>query len=157
LNKADLSGAYTWRGEAHRLLNDYEASLADYARAIEINPRSVFPVANRAEVYRNLGKYDLAIAEATKATKIDPALTAPYAIRGLAYESADNITAARADFQKTLTMKEKGKDAGWAQDQARTHLAAIERKAGNLDEALRLYDAAIRGNSNMAAAYNGRG
>jgi tetratricopeptide (TPR) repeat protein len=125
LSNNDLAGAYNWRGEAYRILKQYELALADYARSIEINPDSVYPFANRAEVYRMQGKTDLVIADATEAIRIDPELNASYAIRGMAYEKKGDIARARADFNKALALPVKGNDGPWAQEIARNHLQSL--------------------------------
>jgi tetratricopeptide (TPR) repeat protein len=122
LSEHDLAGAYNWRGEAYRILKQYELALADYGRSIEINPQSVYPFANRAEVYRLQGKFDLVIADTTQAIRVDPMLNASYAIRGMAYEKSGDTTHARADFNKALALPVKGNDGAWAQDIARNHL-----------------------------------
>jgi tetratricopeptide (TPR) repeat protein len=124
-NTHDLAGAYNWRGEAHRILKEYELALGDYARSIEINPDSVYPFANRAEVYRLQGKFDLVVKDTTQAISIDPALNASYAIRGMAYEKLGDIERARADFNQALSLPVKGNDGPWAQDIARNHLQSI--------------------------------
>jgi len=122
VSQHDLAGAYNWRGEAYRILKQYELALADYSRSIELNPQSVYPFANRAEVYRLQGKYDLVIADTTQAIRVDPMLNASYAIRGMAYEKIGDKDHARADFNKALSLPVKGNDGAWAQDIARSHL-----------------------------------
>jgi len=122
LNKADLSGAYNWRGEAHRILHQNDDALADFAKSIESDPQSVYPHTNRAELYRNMGKYDLAIADATEAIRLDPAKSASYTVSGLAYEKIGDMAKARADFNAALSMPIKGFDGAGAQQVARTHL-----------------------------------
>jgi tetratricopeptide (TPR) repeat protein len=125
LSRNDLAGSYNWRGEAYRVLKQYELALADYSRSVEINPQSVYPFANRAEVYRMQGKYDLVIADASQAIRIDPMLNASYAIRGMAYEKVGDKEHARADFNKALALPVKGNDGPWAQDIARNHLQSL--------------------------------
>jgi tetratricopeptide (TPR) repeat protein len=125
MSQRDLAGAYNWRGEAYRILKQYELALNDYARSIEINPNSVYPFANRAEVYRLQEKYDLVIADTTQAIRIDPMLNASYAIRGMAYEKKGDVAHARADFNKALSLPVKGNDGPWAQNIARNHLQSL--------------------------------
>ena len=135
LSRNDLAGAYNWRGEAYRILKQYELALADYARSIEINPQSVYPFANRAEVYRMQGKYDLVIADASQAIRVDPMLNASYAIRGMAYEKIGDTEHARADFNKALALPPKGNDGSWAQDIARNHLQSMGGGGASSDSA----------------------
>ena len=126
LSQRDLASAYNWRGEAHRILEQYEVALADYARSIELNPNSVYAFTNRAEVYRLQEKYELVIEEATHAISIDPAMNASWAIRGMAYEKLGDIEKARADFNKALSLPPKGADGPWGQDIARNHLKNLD-------------------------------
>ena len=158
LNRRDLAGAHNWRGEAHRILKQYELALADYAKSIEINPDSVYPFANRAEVYRMQGKFDLVIADATQAIRIDPALNASYAIRGMAYEKMNDLDHARADFNKALELPIKGNDGQWAQDIARNHLQSIgsgENRGGATNAGTNNVD--INTNTNNAGQNRGGG
>jgi tetratricopeptide (TPR) repeat protein len=124
----ELAGAYNWRGEGFRLWEKYDKALADFGRAIEIEPQSVYPYTNRAEVHRVMGNYDEVIADATQAIRLDPALNASYTVRGLAYEKIGAVEKARGDFNKALDIPKKGNDAGWAQDVARDHLKGLDTK-----------------------------
>jgi tetratricopeptide (TPR) repeat protein len=128
LKGRELAGAYNWRGEGFRLWEKYDKALADFGRAIEIEPQSVYPYTNRAEVNRVMGNYDEVIADATQAIRIDPALNASYTVRGLAYEKIGAVEKARGDFNKALDIPKKGNDAGWAQDVARDHLKGLDAK-----------------------------
>jgi tetratricopeptide (TPR) repeat protein len=124
----DLAGAYNWRGEGFRLWEKYDKALADFGRAIEIEPGTVYPYTNRAEVHRVMGNYDEVIADTTQAIRLDPALNASYTVRGLAYEKIGAVEKARTDFNKALDIPKKGNDAGWAQDVARDHLKGLDAK-----------------------------
>ncbi len=124
----DLAGAYQSRAEGHRIIKEYDSALAEFARAIQIDPQSAIIYANRAEVYRMLGRYDAAIADTTRAIGLDPTLNATYTLRGLAYEQTGQIDKAREDFKQALARPPKNADGGWAQDVARKELQRLEGK-----------------------------
>jgi tetratricopeptide (TPR) repeat protein len=126
LRGKDLAPAYQDRAEGNRLLKNLDASLADFDRAIDLNPRAPVPYVNRAEVHRLRGEYDEVIADASRAMGIDPTYTAAYTIRGLAYQEKGDLARARADYNKALAMPASRNDGQWAQDVARSRLKALE-------------------------------
>ena len=46
----------------------YGEALADYSRAIELDPRNAWAIASRGETYGRMGRYDEALADLTRAT-----------------------------------------------------------------------------------------
>jgi len=130
INSKRLSGdnlaiAYQQRAEGYRLLEQYDRALEDFARAIKIGPRLAYNYLNRAEIHRLKKNYDKVVEDASQAIRLDPDLNASYTIRGLAYENMKNVSAARADYNKTLSIPVKGNDGPGAQDVARTRLKEI--------------------------------
>jgi tetratricopeptide (TPR) repeat protein len=128
LRGRDRAGAYQSRAEGHRIIKEYDSALADFARALEIDPQNALTYSNRAEVYRMLGKYDAVIADTTQAIKLGSKLNATYALRGVAYAQTGEIDKAREDFKRTLALPPEGADASWAQDVARRELQRLEDK-----------------------------
>ncbi len=121
----NLAIAYQQRAEGHRLLEQYDLALKDFAVAIKIGPKVAYSYLNRAEIHRLQKNYDLVISDASMAIKLDPALNASYTIRGLAYENMRNTSAARMDYNKAIAIPVKGNDGAWAQDVARKRLKEI--------------------------------
>src|SRR5262245_23208471 len=62
----DQAAQYNTRCIAYSNKGDYERSVADCSKAIEIDPNFAFAFNNRCLSYNKLGKHDLAIADCTK-------------------------------------------------------------------------------------------
>src|SRR5262245_17139890 len=63
---------------------DLDGAIADYTKAIEIDPRFGDPYQNRGVARRAKGDLDGAIADYSKAIEINPRDKEPYASRGVA-------------------------------------------------------------------------
>jgi tetratricopeptide (TPR) repeat protein len=63
---------YNIRGIAYGKKGEYDNAIADYTRAIEIDPNDAWAYCNRGGAYDEKGDYDKAIADYTQAIEIDP-------------------------------------------------------------------------------------
>ena len=79
-------------------------AIANYNKAIEIDPKDIYSYNNRGLSYINLGKYESAIADFNKAIELDSNYDKPYFNRALAYEDLGQIDDAKQDFQKVLLL-----------------------------------------------------
>ena len=50
----------------------YDEALADFSRAIELDPGNAWAIASRGETYRLMGRYDEALADFNRAIELDP-------------------------------------------------------------------------------------
>ena len=66
-----MADAYNNRGFAYYKLGKHEEAIADYNRAIELQPDYAKAYRNRAEVYRVIGELDKAEADEARADEID--------------------------------------------------------------------------------------
>ncbi|MFF8020057.1 tetratricopeptide repeat protein, partial [Streptomyces sp. NPDC007896] len=64
--------AIAWRGQAYRALKRYDEALADFNRAIELDPNVDWIIAQRGWTYRELRRYDEAQADFARAVELDP-------------------------------------------------------------------------------------
>lgn len=63
------------RARMHGWLGHHEDALADYTRAIELDPVDPAPLEGRAEVFRQLGRYDEAMADLEAGSALMPDLS----------------------------------------------------------------------------------
>src|SRR5262245_39674259 len=109
---------YTNRGNAHISALEREKAIADYTKAIEIDPLYADAYYRRGNVYvltdcpllRILGKRcsrERAIRDYDKAIETDPKHRWAYSRRGYAYELEGNLRSAIEDYTKHLEMNPK--------------------------------------------------
>jgi tetratricopeptide (TPR) repeat protein len=120
-----LAAIYRARGSWNQKKSDLDASLADYAISIRIEPDNVESFDYRADVYQQQGDLDRALSEYDKASQINPTYAAAYFSRGLIYEKKGDIAKARVEYNATLALQTKDRIAQWAQDNARARLKAL--------------------------------
>lgn len=77
--------AYYNRGIAYDNKGEYDRAIADYNKALEINPRHAGAYNNRGLAYYSKGEYDHAIADYNKAIEINPRHAEAYNNRAVAY------------------------------------------------------------------------
>jgi tetratricopeptide (TPR) repeat protein len=135
-NRANRVEAYASRGQEWYAKHDYDKAIADFNRAIDLNPKglaeygtgAILAYGNRGNAYNEKGDAKRAIENYTMAIAIDPKYTASYTSRGLQYEKLGDLEKARADFNAALGSPAKYQDGRWALDKARERLEALKAK-----------------------------
>jgi tetratricopeptide (TPR) repeat protein len=56
----------------HWTMEPYDEALADFNRALELDPKDVWALAGRGKTYRKMGRYDEALADYDRALELDP-------------------------------------------------------------------------------------
>lgn len=120
-----LASIYRARGAWSQKLGNLDASLADYAISIRIEPDNVESYDYRADVYQQQGDFDRALADYEKASRINPTYAAAYFSRGQIYEKKGDIAKARAEYNSAIALPTKDRIAQWAQDNARARLQVL--------------------------------
>jgi tetratricopeptide (TPR) repeat protein len=134
--RANRIEAYASRGQEWYVKHDYDKAIADFDRAIGLNPKglaeygtgAILAYGNRGNAYDEKGDTKRAIQNYTMAIAIDPKYTASYTARGLQYEKLGDTEKARADFNAALGLPAKYQDGQWALDRARERLDALKAK-----------------------------
>jgi tetratricopeptide (TPR) repeat protein len=96
---------YVSRGYARQDKGDLEGAIADFTKAIEVDPRYANAYYNRGIARQAKGDHDGAIVDYTKAIEIDPRDAKAYYNRGiarLAKGDLDRAIGAIADFAKAI-------------------------------------------------------
>ena len=93
------------RGFAYGELKQYDKAIADFDKAIELNPEDVHvDYRNRGVAYRKLKQYDKAIADYDKAIELNPKDADTYHNRGFAYDELKQYDKAIADYDKAIKL-----------------------------------------------------
>jgi tetratricopeptide (TPR) repeat protein len=94
--------AHSYRGSMLISRKEFERAIADFSRAIELNPKGAEFYRMRAHVRSQLKDYMGTAADMTSAIEIDPNPKRDYALRGMAYEDAGDKQKAVADYERAL-------------------------------------------------------
>ncbi len=94
--------AYIERGIAYASYCKYDQAIANFDRAIEINPRYAKAYTHRGNVYWHKRQYTQAIANYSTALVINPRDAVAYNNRGIAYVSKGRYTLAIGNFDRAI-------------------------------------------------------
>jgi tetratricopeptide (TPR) repeat protein len=142
--------AYLSRGTEYADLGQWDAAIADYTMAIEIDPKFANAYSNRGVAFGNLGQWDKAIADYTLAIKIDPKFPMTYSNCGIAYGNLGQWRKAIDCYTMAIEIDPKFKDAYSNRGIAYGNL-------GQWSEAVSDFSRAIEIDPNFADAYSNRG
>jgi tetratricopeptide (TPR) repeat protein len=135
INLEPKNGAfYNNRANIREELKDYPGAIADFSKAIELNPGlwkdgTGTSWANRGLVYRLTNQHKKAVSDFTQALKLMPKKAYLYIYRSLSYCQLGQYNKAIADANKALEIAPNNLDAFQARYQA-------ESKSGDLEQAL---------------------
>jgi tetratricopeptide (TPR) repeat protein len=138
------------RGVAYAAKNAYDKAIADFNRALELDPNFASALCNRGEMLRLKGDYEGAFADFTQALKVDPKHAPALVNRGRVYRVKGRIDRALQDFTQANRLDPKSADALINRGNAFTD-------KGEFDRAITDYTEALNIDPNLALAYMNRG
>ena len=94
----ELNENYFQRANFRVALDKYKEALADYDRAIELNPDDAVAYSNRGIAKSELGQYEAAFTDYDAAIRLNPDSAEAYYNRGNAKAVLDQREAAQQDF-----------------------------------------------------------
>jgi tetratricopeptide (TPR) repeat protein len=118
---------------------DSDGAIADYTRAIELNPKYVEAYNNRGAEKLKKGDFDGAITDCNRAIELDPEHANAYAIRAYARDKTGDSDGAMADLGRAIKLNPKDASAydfrGEIEARKKQYAAAAkdEQKASELD------------------------
>ena len=107
----DVNGFHD-RGNLRSRNGSYELAIADYSRAIELDPDFAEAHYDRGFSFYELGQYEQAVADITRAIELKPNEGRYYGQRSLVYLFADRMDLAQADEEMCEDLRSRGLDEG---------------------------------------------
>ena len=141
---------YSHRGLIYNEQEKFDLALADFNKAIQLNPNLATVYYNRGLVYEQQEKFDFALSDFTKAIELEPNNILAYNSRGLLYKKQEKFDFALADFNQVSQLNPNNILAY----NSRGVLYLIQKQ---FDLALADFNTAIQIDPNYAEAYKNRG
>lgn len=138
-----LSRSLHYRGNIlNEWTKDYPAAIADYSKALEIDPTITELHLQRAEVYRKLGQFDKADADYREQYEINPKETGLLGV--WAWQLATCPDEHFRNGERAIQLaKEDCEDCKWKIPAGLSTLAAAYAEAGRFDDAIKMQTRAI--------------
>ena len=133
-----LAHIYGSRGVAYRNLNNYAAAIADFDRALALDPDYAWAYGNRGISHRANRNYDLAIQDFNAAIALDDTLDWVYAARGEVYRHRRNYNLAIQDFNRAIALDPAYAQAYGSRGRVYRHLKKIQLSIVDFERAIAL-------------------
>jgi len=91
-------------GNVYRALGRHDEAIAEYRRAVELDPTDAYPHNGLGNVYSDLGRHDEAIAEYRRAIELDPDLAMAHNNLGNVYRDLGRYDEAIAAYQGAVEL-----------------------------------------------------
>jgi tetratricopeptide (TPR) repeat protein len=127
---------YDTRGTARLSTGDLEGAIADFDAALQLNPKDVFALANRAGAWFKSREYESAIADHTQAIALEPTAAA-YNNRGYAQAQLREFDKAVADYNAALKLDPKDMVPLWNRIAVRMEQRKFDKVVKDLTIVLR--------------------
>jgi tetratricopeptide (TPR) repeat protein/S1-C subfamily serine protease len=150
IRRQPQSYAYNNRGNAKSDLGNKQEAIADYSRAIALNPNHINAYNNRGNAKSDLGNKQEAIADYNRVIAFNPKSDFAYYNRGNATFVLGNKREAIADYNRAIALNPEYFEAYINRGLAKSNL-------GNKQEAIADYNRAIALNPKYESAYMNRG
>jgi tetratricopeptide (TPR) repeat protein len=129
---------------------DYRAAIAQFDRAIELNPKYANAYSDRGLAYYDLRDYDKAITDYNRTLDLNPKSGIAYSNRGIVYTDLKQYDKALTDFNRAIDLNSN--DAI-----AHNNRGVVYYSLKQNDRALADYNRSLELNPKYADAYNNRG
>lgn len=133
------------KGQVYGLEGNAPSAEAEFRKTLEFDPNYVAAYSSLAAIFTNSNQEDRAIAEYKKILEVRPDNATVYTLIGMLEDARKNYDAAADNYRKAL---EKDQNSVIAANNL-SWLYAVTGK-GNLDEAIRMAQAVVQKNPNIA-------
>lgn len=103
----DLFGIYVNRGFSFLGLGEFDNAIADFSKAIDIDPENASGYHSRARAYYHLDNFEEAINDLKKSVELNQSNPVMYYDLGMAYLRIDDISNACENFQRSCQLGNK--------------------------------------------------
>jgi len=107
---AETATDYNSRGIAKVGKGDFDGAIADYSRALELDPKFAAAYRRRGIAKQAKSDFDGAIADYNRALELDPKLAIAYADRAISHFSSRHWSEALKDFNDFFDLSKDGQD-----------------------------------------------
>ena len=128
-------------------------AIADFTKAIELDPKKVQAYYNRGIAYNDLKKYAEAIADFTKTIELEPKNVGAYVNRGNAYGGLGKYPEAIADYTKVIELTPKDEGAYYNRGSAYANLRKYAEAIADFTKAIELEPKNVGAYVNRGNAY----
>ena len=94
------------RGITYQDKGDFDRAIADYDKAITLDPKDAEPHEIRGLAYYLKGDLDRAVADSRKALELQPEDDDAWRLLGMAHYAADDFKSASADLLRAIELKD---------------------------------------------------
>jgi len=141
---------YVNRGAAFQKNGFYDKAVADYEKAIELDPGAYRAYISLGAVLEQAGQLDGALGAVERAIAVNPSSYEAYRNRGMLFEKRGRFDEAIADYTRAVTLRP-------TYHEAYNSRGLVYAKMGQFDEAIADYSETIRINPRHFGAYVNRG
>ncbi|MGZ9163820.1 MAG: tetratricopeptide repeat protein [Anaerolineales bacterium] len=150
-SSSDEAVNYNDRGNALADVGRYQEALANYARAIELDPGYSKAYSSRGTTYREMRRYVEALADYDRAIQLNLTYATAYYNRALTYGDLERYEEAISDLDQAIKIGlDSPANAYYARGKTHAHLEQYKEALDDLNQAIEL-------NPNHAPAYSDRG
>jgi tetratricopeptide (TPR) repeat protein len=150
LSAKNLVHTYNNRGRGYMGLGQYGKAIADFNKAMQLDPTYAFAYNNRGDVFTLLGQFDRAMADFNRAIQLNPHYASPYYGRGHVYLFQGEFSKALAEYNGAMEI-----EPGDAENY--NNRGTAYRGLGNYEKALEDFNKSIQLEPDYALAYRNLG
>lgn len=133
-----LASPYYNRGEDHKGREKFDDALADYTKAVELNPDYVNAYVSRGVTNSEMGEYDSAFANFDKAIEMEPDNAEAYYNRGITYGRKGEYDNAFVNFNRAIELNSVHEEAYNARGNVYAEKGQYDRAIADYDKAIKL-------------------
>ena len=137
-------------GQKYYNQKQWERAVAEFSKAIDLNPKLAEAYSGRGDAYSSEGESDRAIADYSVAIELNPNYDKAYLNRGNAYDDKKDYSKAIADYNRAVALNPELAEAY-------NNRGYVYVETGDYNRAISDYTKAIELDQNYSDAYDNRG